>query len=185
MVLPLIAVGAIMIILLKEKERLVGLAVMLAGVLMWSFPQRPPILVSPTGGLVGVMTPSGRAMSKPRGEGFVARFWLANDGAPVAQRVAFERAGFVGPKGMQAARLQGLTLIHLTGRGAQGRVEEACAKADLVVLSSHLRRQPPAGCLLLDRDTLSATGAVAFWPEGGEFRIETAQGRSGKRLWTR
>lgn len=185
MVLPLIAIGAILIILLRQKERFAGLAMMLAGLLLWSFPQRPPLLISPTGGLVGVMTPSGRALSKPRGEGFVARSWLENDGAPVAQKTAFERAGFEGPKGAQTVRFQDMTLIHLTGRGANTRVADACASADLVVLSSQLSSPVPAGCQLLDRWRLSATGAVALWPERGGFRIETAQDRSGQRLWTR
>lgn len=64
MVLPLIALGGLFAILWRGRGRLAGLAVLAAGLVLWSMAERPPILVSPTGGLVGVMTPQGRVLNK-------------------------------------------------------------------------------------------------------------------------
>jgi competence protein ComEC len=50
--------------------------------------ERPGLLVAGSGGLVGVMTPEGRALSKARGDGFAADSWLENDGDPVGQEAA-------------------------------------------------------------------------------------------------
>lgn len=53
---------------------------MVASFVIWSGTERPDVLISDTGTLVGVMTPQGRALSKERGAGFAARNWLENDG---------------------------------------------------------------------------------------------------------
>ena len=53
---------------------------MVASFVIWSGTERPDVLISGTGTLVGVMTPQGRALSKERGAGFAARNWLENDG---------------------------------------------------------------------------------------------------------
>ena len=53
--------------------------------------QRPDILIADRGALVGVMTSEGRAISKPKGAGFVARIWLENDGDKINQSEAHDR----------------------------------------------------------------------------------------------
>ncbi|SEW08476.1 competence protein ComEC [Aliiroseovarius sediminilitoris] len=184
-VLPLVAVGGIFATLLKSRARWVSLVPFAIATLLWSQVTRPPVLISATGGLVGVMTKDGRALSKPRGESFAALSWLENDGDPADQETAFARTGFTGAKGKMRAALAGATLIHLTGRGAGDRVTDACASADLVVLSGKVTIPAPPGCVLLDRAGLAKTGAVALWPDTGRFIVETARAKSGDRLWTR
>ncbi|GHE92553.1 hypothetical protein GCM10016455_10740 [Aliiroseovarius zhejiangensis] len=186
MVLPLVAIGGIFATLLRARARWLALVPFVLAGLMWTQVTRPPVLISATGGLVGVMTPEGRALSKPRGEGFAALSWLENDGDPADQDTAFARAGFTGAKGRMRAEVSVATLIHLTGRGAGDRLADACAAADLVVLSVKRTTPPPPGCTVLDRATLSDTGAVALWPDAaGGFRLQTARARAGDRLWTR
>jgi competence protein ComEC len=46
------------------------------------------VLIADNGGLVGVMTDTGRALSKEKGAGFVARNWLENDGDGALQQKA-------------------------------------------------------------------------------------------------
>ena len=184
-VLPCVAVGGILVTLLVGKERLVGLVPLGLALVLWMQAERPPLLVSASGGLVGVMTKSGRALSKPKGEGFAARSWLENDGDAADQDAASARPGFDGEKGFLRADLDGLRLVHLSGRGAEAQLPRACAQADLVILSAWRKADAPAGCVLLDRAGLAKTGAVALWPEPGGFRVETTVSRTGDRLWTR
>jgi competence protein ComEC len=49
---------------------------------------RPDVLISDTGRLAGVLTEEGRALSRARGDGFVAGVWLENDGDGAAQEDA-------------------------------------------------------------------------------------------------
>ncbi|WP_371169904.1 ComEC/Rec2 family competence protein [Aliiroseovarius sp. 2305UL8-7] len=185
LVLPLVAIGGILITLLRPRERLIGVVPLAIAALLWTQTARPPILVSATGGLVGVMTDQGRDVSKPKGEGFAALSWLENDGDGVDQKTAFAREGLKGGSGMTHVSLRGATLVHLTGRGAKDKVTAACEDGDLVVLSSKLGVSPPESCQVLDRTQLSKTGAVALWPAPTGFWVETARARSGDRLWTR
>ena len=49
-----------------------GLAGIAAGFLIWSSSERPDLLVSDTGELIGLMTGDGRAVNKEKGQGFIA-----------------------------------------------------------------------------------------------------------------
>ena len=184
-VLPLVAIGGILIVLLRRSERVLGLIPLVMAFGIWASAERPPVLISATGGLVGVLTPDGRDISKPKGEGFAASSWLENDGDAADQKTAFQRNGFRGAKGNLTAQIGEVVLIHLTGRGAGDKVSEACGKADIVVVSTKPSTATPASCMVLDRASLEKTGAVALWPEGLGVRMETAHMQSGRRLWTR
>lgn len=90
-VLPLLALGALQVILWQGRGRWIGGLPVLVALAAWQQSERPDILVSDSGRLIGVMTPEGRALSKPRGDGFVARIWLENDGDAAPQEIAAER----------------------------------------------------------------------------------------------
>lgn len=184
-VLPLVAFAGILMALLTHRARLFGLFPLLAAGVVWAHTTRPPVLVSTTGGLVGVMLDGARDLSKPKGEGFAALSWLENDGDAADQASAYEREVFTGKRGNLTAEIGGARLVHLTGRGGPERVVDACNHADLVILSGKLVSAPPTGCLVLDRNALAKTGAVAVWPTADGFRVETSQARTGHRLWTR
>ncbi|HGG05173.1 MAG TPA: ComEC/Rec2 family competence protein [Aliiroseovarius sp.] len=188
-VLPLVAFGGLMVMLMRGRGRLMGLAPLVAGIGLWSVTERPDLLISQSAGLVGVMTESGRVLNKARGEGFAASSWLENDGDAVSQDIAFARAGFSGPRGAQTFNLGALKLAHLSGRGAAGRVAEACRAADMVILSGELEvgaGDNTAGCLILDRGFLAGTGAVALYldselPNG--WRMSDVNSQAGDRPW--
>lgn len=182
-VLPLIALGGLTAVLLVGRWRVLAVVPMAFGFALWISEVRPPVLVARSGGLVGVSGPEGRALSKPRGDGFSARIWLENDGDPVSQAQAAARRGFVGRRGDRTLRLGGAKLVHLTGRGAAGRLDTACDDAPLVVLSVPAETVP-AGCDVYDRDRLSQTGALALWPDGAGWRVESVAERAGRRPWT-
>ena len=125
-----------------------------------------------------------RALSKPRGDGFTADVWLENDGDAADQEMAAARRGFGGEDGLRLARLGELQVAAVSGRGAVEKVAEACAQAALVVISMPVEAVP-SGCEVYDERRLTATGALAIWPEGRGLRIETVAERSGDRPWTR
>ena len=182
-VLPLVVAGGLTLVLLRGRPRLAGLAPLAIAFGLWADAERPPVLISPSGGLVGVMTADGRALSKPRGDGFTASVWLENDGDPAAQDAAADRRGFRGEKGMLYAQLGALRLAALSGRGAKERVPAACAVADVVVISMEVEAPPP-DCDIYDERRLFETGALALWPTEDGVRIESVAGHAGARPWT-
>ena len=57
---------------------------------MWATTQRPEILIADQGRLIGVLSDEGRALSKEKGQGFVADVWMENDGIKLDRRDAHD-----------------------------------------------------------------------------------------------
>jgi len=70
--LPIIALGFLWLVFWQGRVRLVGMPVIALAVVLWAMTQRPEVLVAQSGGLIGRMTDDGRAISRPRGDGFTA-----------------------------------------------------------------------------------------------------------------
>lgn len=180
--LPLIGLGMLWLILWQGRLRFGGIAVVLLGLVFWGQTQRPDLLISQSGGLIGLMTDEGRVLSKKRGDGFAARAWLENDGEGVRAQVdAFERVGFSGKKGHLRFDLGGYEFVHLTGRGAAERIGAACAQGDWVITS--VEYQGDSDCKIFDEFSLGKTGAVSIYQTASGLRIVTAKGQAGKRIW--
>jgi competence protein ComEC len=180
-VLPLMALGALWGVLVRGRGRALGGPVIVASLVLWSLAERPLALISQSGGLVGVMTPDGRALSKPRGDGFAAESWLENDGDRADQAGAHARADFGGGP-VRSLQVEGMTLLHATGKGASAEALARCSEADLVVVNVAARQ--PVGCEVYDAGRLAQTGALAIekGPEGP--RVVTARQVTGARLWS-
>ncbi|QQA44606.1 ComEC/Rec2 family competence protein [Pelagovum pacificum] len=172
-VLPLLAIGAALLVLWRGRGRWIGLLPALLAGWLWHDVRRPDILIAETGGLIGVMTASGRALSKPTGDGFAAMVWLENDGAPIQQDQA-------AAKGYEVARAR-VGLLHLTGK-RRAEALTGCGGARLLVLN--LPDPAVRPCVVYDSERLSRTGAIAGWLVEEGLRLETAASRSGRRLWT-
>ena len=180
-VLPLITFAGAWVILSHGRARVLALAPALAALVLWAGTERPLVLISEDGALVGLMGPEGRAVSSPRGAGFSVRSWLENDGDLAPQTMAATRAGFEGEEGQRRFAIAGLTGIALKGRGSAGRIALACADADIVV-ASVVVDDPPVGCLLFDQKLLRQTGAVALLADPQGLRVWTT--RQEKRVWS-
>ncbi|MEM9550264.1 MAG: ComEC/Rec2 family competence protein, partial [Pseudomonadota bacterium] len=174
-VLPMIALGCLWVILWQGRLRFAGVLPVVAAMVLWQGVERPPVLIADTGGLVGVMTDKGRALSKPKGAGFIASVWLENDGDGADQPEAAERW----PDDARVIRrfaVGGREIVHVIGkRGAQGF--EHCADDQIVVASVAI--DPPGGCTLLTPASLRNTGSIAIYPG----HMVTARDLSGTRLW--
>ncbi|KIN61329.1 Competence protein [Sulfitobacter noctilucae] len=169
-VLPLLGLGFLTLILWQGRLRWIGVAAMGLSMALWQGATRPDVLISDTGTLVGVMTSQGRALSKEKGAGFVARNWLENDGSGDTQAWA-------------AKRWQMGEIVHLSGKRAVSKFA-GCNADQIVVASAPAEALRAQGCLLFDPRILKQTGSVALdkTPEG--WRITTARDQAGERLWT-
>lgn len=174
-VLPLMAFGALLTVLWQGRGRFVGFVPLLAAVWLWGASERPEILIAEGGALVGVMTEDGRALSKPRGGGFVARTWLENDGERVSQAKASERWQDV-KAGVARMPFADGEVIHLTGKRATEQFLEC--RAGQVIVTAH-DWQVSGACQRFDAARLRGLGSLAV----ADGKIISAQSLSGARLW--
>ncbi len=181
-VLPLMTLGAAWLVLWQGRARAGGVPVMVLALVLWSQADRPALLVSQSGGLLGVMTDAGRALSKPKGDGFAAGIWLENDGDPVAQADAATRSVFEEQGRLRSIRLSGHPVLHATGKAAAQDAVARCRTADLVVVN--VRVETPEGCLVYDAKRLTEEGALAIEPVADGLSVVSARDRTGIRPWT-
>ena len=178
-VLPLIALGCLWLILWKGRARYIGLMPVCTAFMLWFATERPAALIAENGTLVGVMTAEGRALSKPRGAGFVAKNWLENDGEATDQPSAALRW----PKQGGGVLPDGSRLVHLTGKRAVADFN-GCTSDEIVVVAQ-LVSWPGQACELYDPARLRNTGAIALVEKRGKLHATTVRDVTGTRLWTR
>lgn len=167
--LPLLALGALVVVLWQGRLRWLGTLPAVASVILWLTVDRPDLLIAQSGTLVGVMTPAGRALSRETGERFVASVWLENDGDGATQQAAAARW-------VDTPRLR-----HLRGKRA-ARAFAGCSKLDIVISDRDLAGDD-ARCTLLQPSTLRGQGSVAGYRTATGFDFVTDLEKTGHRLW--
>jgi competence protein ComEC len=169
-VLPVMALGFLWMLAWQGRARWVGVAPVVLAVAFWIESPRPAVLIAEDGGLVGIVSGESRALSKPRGAGFVAENWLSHDGWPADQEGAAAR--------WSNAMAAGVGLVHVHGRGSDIRAAEACAQGLVVVANTDL--DLPKGCLGLTPRVLRTTGAISVASDG---TVRTTREQQGARPW--
>ncbi|PSL20660.1 hypothetical protein [Shimia abyssi] len=164
----------------QGRFRWSGLLVLLLAFGLWSETERPNVLIAENGGLVGVLTKDGRAMSKAKGQGFVARNWLENDGSPLDQSAAASLWQDDMPSVQENALGDGGRIIHVHGKKGLAAFQ-SCDPSDVVVFSTAYLKD--AACDVFDPPRLKTLGAVAIRLEEGIPQVITARQVSGQRLW--
>tara|TARA_R110002111_G_scaffold136164_7_gene202025 strand:- start:717 stop:2024 length:1308 start_codon:yes stop_codon:yes gene_type:complete len=175
-VLPLLAMGFLWLLLWQGKLRYAGLAMVLTGFVLWGRTERPALLIADNGSIVGLMTPKGRVLSKPKGAGFIALNWLENDGDSADQAKA--AAGWPNRK-----KLAGKEIVHLSGKRALAQFG-ICDGGQIVVSSTVIEPPWKGGCDVFDPNRLGTTGAVALFVANDRIHMRTARQMTGTRLWT-
>jgi len=173
-VIPLLSLGALWLILWQGRARFAGLVPVVFAFWLWSGAERPGVLVAGTGGLVGVMTDTGRALSKPRGAGFVASVWLENDGDGAQQADAAAR--WPGEGRVQIFKTGVGEIVHVIGKRAAAGFDR-CKAGQVIIASVPMTLTGP--CEVFDPARLRATGSLAILDKG----ILTARAQSGSRIW--
>lgn len=165
-VLVVLTVGSIFFILWRGGTRFFGLIPVFAGFFLWTQTERPFVLISDSGGLLGIMTDQGRALSRERGDGFVAGVWLENDGDLADQATASQRwESLLQPP-----------VRHV--RGKRAVAEMSCKPQDIIVTDRHPPENLP--CRIFSPETLRETGSISIDRTG---HIKTARDHSGARRW--
>jgi len=175
-VLPLIALGALMLVLWQGRLRFAGVIPTLVAFVLWIQTERPDILISDTGALVGVMTPDGRALNRPKGGGFIAQNWLENDGDPAEQDKAAERWAMLNPASLPLATVRGK-------KAAAAPLD--CDKVRWIVMNADPPEGVPEGlaCAVLHPASLRQSGAMAIYKTEAGYKEITARQVTGTRLW--
>jgi competence protein ComEC len=181
MVLPLLTLGMLWVILWQGRMRVLGMVPVAAALVLWLQADRPDLLISGDGKLLGLEGPEGRVLSAARGGGFAAETWLENDGDLTGQKLAAARSGFTGPRGERWFDLAGTAAVSLTGKEAAGKLDVACARAGLVILADRAETVPQ-GCAVIDTKVLMGTGPLAVWSGKDGLRVERT--RVAARLWS-
>jgi competence protein ComEC len=163
MTLPILVLGGLWIVLVHGRSRWAGLVAIGVGLLAWGQVQRPYILISDNGGLVGVMTPKGRALSKIKGSGFVADVWLENDGNPATQAEAFDQWSN--------------QIRHVTGKKTVEAITD-CAVGEILVVNTRPADDLP--CHVISPAVLRQTGSQEISPDGV---VTTSKDVHGSRIW--
>ena len=90
-VLPLFSFGVHWCVLWSGKYgKSIGIFAVCLSLGMWATTQRPEILIADQRQLIGVLSDEGRALSKEKGQGFVAVVWMENDGIKLDRRDAHD-----------------------------------------------------------------------------------------------
>lgn len=176
LVLPLMSLGALLLILWRGVLRWGGVPIVLLTLFLWLQTSRPDLLIAENAALVGVRTEDGLALSRGKGAGFVAGIWLENDGDGVDQPVAAARWP-------DSASVAAVSLIVLRGKKAAASAN--CRVGDWVVSTHELDATLP--CVrsgkVLTPESLRLSGSLAVYTSKNGPRIVTAREISGERLW--
>ena len=181
-VIPLISLAGCWAVLMT-RGRALALLPLVAAFGLWFDTERPTILISGDGAVVGLLSTKGRAISKTKGAGFSVETWLQKDGTLIGQAEAALLPGFAGPPTARTFETEGFKATILTGKTALAAFAQACATSDLVIIGAEdiAPAQIPAGCTVIDRQLLLQTGALAIHP--GKAGSQIIASRRGTRIW--
>ncbi len=178
-VLPLLGLAGALLCLLRGYGRLSGVAALALALGLWSQAERPAILISDTGTLIGIMTPEGRALNKAKGEGFVASAWLENDGDPVDQEGAYARLSL--PRKDIEVPLGGQRLRYVLDKEhTEAAADDLCRGVHLLVLPETEARPD---CPSLIESDFRKGGATAIHETPDGLTVTTARDLRGTRIW--
>jgi competence protein ComEC len=183
--LPLISLGGLVLILWIGRGRVAGIALIAAGIGLWTQVDRPEILVSDDGRLIGVMTGQGRALNTARGNGFAAENWLRNDGDLADQATAHARGDMQHSRGRTEVTVPGLgTLVYRGSREPDAQDLAECRSAAILV-APNWGDAPEGDCLFVGRQVLRREGALAIRLTDEGPLVVGAKTLNATRPWTR
>jgi competence protein ComEC len=178
----LLVAGGLWCALWKTRWRLIGIAPIVAGLILMPTGRRPDVLVGRNADVVAVRAADGRLSALARrGSSFELARWLEHDGdgrppAEAAKATAF-RCDTYGC----TARVKG-ALLAVTN--APVALRDDCAAASILVL----RFTRPRGCsprgLVIDVEDVRRSGPHGLYIDATGVRVETVADDRGDRPWS-
>ncbi len=181
-VLGVMTLGLLTWVLWQGRTRHFGGIITIAALITWQLQSRPALLISASGGLVGIMSPEGRSLTRAKGDAFTAGIWLENDGRPSSQEQAAARSGIARDGNVHRINFGGITLVHAAGKRALAQIAD-CNGADILV--TNVSDDTARSCTVYDPIRLRETGSIALEAdESGNVTRTTATDTTGIRPWT-
>lgn len=176
--------GGLWLCLMRARWRWAGPMLMVAGVGLVPFAQRPDILVSESGKLVAVRLADGSlAMSTARAEGFAAERWMRSNGQRTAE--TWQQGALQGREphcDLQGCIFtSGLHTVAIVQRRAA--FAEDCRTASVVISNLWPRRHCGATSTVIARRELLRGGAHAVYLDGPVPRVVSVNAVRGRRPW--
>ncbi|MFD2182893.1 ComEC/Rec2 family competence protein [Rhodoplanes azumiensis] len=173
--------GLVVLALLRTPLRWSGAGLLVIAMLLAGAAEKPDVLIAPGAEAVAVRGVDGRLTVLRTGSlNFAARDWLAGDADPRPPDGSEVAAGFACDPAGCVARLADGSAVAVA-RTAESFTDD-CARAALIVAL----RDPPEGCraTVIDRTTLTETGALALRRAGEGFVITRARPPGYDRPWS-
>ncbi len=186
--LVVLSLGGLWLCLWNRRWRFLGLIPMAAALAMPLAQRSPDVLVGRDAKLVGVRAEPGKLMvSDRRAARFTRDRWLRqaglantqswpDSGSSAGGRLVCDTLSCL----FQPLEGQGIVVAVVSDARA---LAEDCRAADVVVSLVPVRMKCPSASRIVDRFDLWRNGAHALWFEDGRIRIESANGRRGRRPW--
>ncbi len=182
-VLAVIGMGGLLLVLWRGYGRLTGLVPIALALLVWGQLQRPQVLITDNGRLVGIQNAGLRQLNRAKGNGFAARVWLENDGDGRDQRTAARRALFKDGEDDWTLPVGSRKIAYVwSGKIPNAALSARCRQVD-VLIAPNSKSGVSGRCVLITRASLKRGGSVAMRVSDGRIHIKNARSMAGIRLW--
>jgi competence protein ComEC len=181
--LVLIVLGGLFVALWIGRWRLVGLAPMAVGLLLWAGHPRPDLLIADNGRIFGVLTDAGRILSSGEGNRYAAESWLRDDGDLATQAEAHARGRLERRRNRIEAEVPGMGRLLYVGTRDAATAGADC-RAAAVLIAPNWRSAPAGPCLFVGADRLRRDGALAIDRGADGLRVRGARAENRGRPWT-
>jgi len=135
--------GAVWVILTRDRVRFMAMPLLAISAFLWMQSDRPDVLVTANGRLVGVLGADTRALNRKRGNGFAARSWVENDGYAFDQQAS--AAVFPAKNDDRFMhRIGAGTLFYLWGKKLNvDELDDLCRQYSVLIAPPENRNRPP------------------------------------------
>ena len=180
--LMVFVLGAVLIILLRDRMRWFAAPLIIISIVLWGQSNRPDVLVTGNGRLVGILDDGTRVLNRKRGNGFAARSWLENDGLLFDQKK--NASLFDAPNVDRFVQAVGDDRIfYLWGKKLDPyKLDDLCREYE-VLIAPQWDERVDGKCAFWGKKRLRYDGALSFNAGAEGLQIKTARQEGGRRLW--
>ncbi len=180
--LGLLAIGLLVLVLVRGPLRAVGLMPAVLALILWSGHERPVLLIAENGRTFGLQTDGGRVVSSNRGNSFAVSVWLENDGDGADMDAAFARGALLRSKDAVQGELKSGNSVVWSNAKIPDR--SLCHKG-VWLIAPKWQATPDGGCQFIGAEALASKGAHAAYVDAdGALVLRTAKDVTGNRPWT-
>lgn len=180
-VLPLLGMAGCLLFLLVGRARVSGLVLFGFALFLWAQSQRPRVLVNDNAALLGVLTPTGRALNKETAYSFAAGVWLENDGDPANQSQAFQRPGLAVENKITEGQIEGGWRVILD-QNKTGSAKNCTARTILIAPKWGVGVE--GACIFIGKSEIESLNGFSISFENGQPVITPANPPLPLRPWT-